>query len=177
MRNGALLKPISDSEELLSVISEAEAKLNDEIQAIQSELNGATQKSIKDIHAEIPFVREGKMCKVQCFINDLPLHFIFDTGASDVTMSSVEATFMLKNGYLHESDLSGRQYYQTADGSIAEGVKVCLKKVVFGGVELSNVKAAVVTNQRAPLLLGQSILERLGRIEIDNENMLIRING
>lgn len=92
-------------------------------------------------------------------------------------MSSVEATFMLKNGYLKESDLSGKQYYRTADGSIAEGVKVNLKKVVFGGLELSNVKAAVVTNQRAPLLLGQSILERLGRIEIDDDNMLIKINS
>jgi clan AA aspartic protease (TIGR02281 family) len=117
------------------------------------------------------------MCKVKCEINDLPLHFIFDTGASDVTMSSVEATFMLKNGYLCESDLSGKQYYRTADGSIAEGVKVSLRNVKFAGLTLSNVKAGIVTNQSAPLLLGQSVLERLGRIEIDNDNMLIRING
>lgn len=84
---------------------------------------------------------------------------------------------MLKNGYLNESDLSGKQYYQTADGSVAEGVRVNLKNVVFGGVSLSDVKAGVVTNQRAPLLLGQSILERLGRIEIDNEKNVIVING
>lgn len=177
MSNGALLKPLAETEGFTSLISETRSKLNDEVLAIQSEMDGVKQQSIKDFHAEVPFIREGKMCKVQCTINNLPLHFIFDTGASDVTMSSVEATFMLKNGYLKESDLSGKQYYQTADGSIAEGVKVNLKEVVFGGLELSNVKAAVVTNQRAPLLLGQSILERLGRIEIDNDNMLIKINS
>ena len=35
---------------------------------------------------------------------------------------------------------------------------------------LQNVKATVVDNINAPLLLGQTVLERFGRIEIDNEN-------
>ena len=35
-----------------------------------------------------------EVCKVKCKINDLPLHFVFDTDASDVTLSIVEATFM-----------------------------------------------------------------------------------
>jgi hypothetical protein len=37
-----------------------------------------------------------EVCKVKCKINDLPLHFVFDTDASDVTLSMVEATFMIK---------------------------------------------------------------------------------
>ncbi len=32
---------------------------------------------------------------------------IFDTGASDVTISSVEANFMLKNDYLSSKDIKG----------------------------------------------------------------------
>ena len=46
----------------------------------------------------------------------------------------------------------------------------------FGGLELDNVRASVVRNQKAPLLLGQSVLGRLGKIEIDNHNKKLIIN-
>ena len=124
----------------------------------------------------IPFEKEGGVFKVPCKINGLPLHFVFDTGASDVTMSTVEATFMLKNGYLKKQDLCGSEHYMTASGEIAEGTAVRLREVDFGGVKLTNVKASVVRSQNAPLLLGQSVLQRLGRIEIDNVNRVIRVN-
>ena len=177
MTNGKLLKPLHDEEDFHNFINNIEHQIIENKEEVITGLNKLSGNQLNNIKAEIPFVREGKMCKVKCDINGLPLHFIFDTGASDVTMSSVEATFMLKNGYLNESDLSGKQYYRTADGSIAEGVKVRLNNVGFAGLTLSNVKAGIVTNQSAPLLLGQSVLERLGRIEIDNDKMLIKINS
>ena len=177
MSHGKLLRPLSDNEKFQIFIKEETKRLEKNKKDILEQLNTISDEQLNNIKAEIPFVREGKMCKVKCEINGLPLHFIFDTGASEVTMSAVEATFMLKNGYLSESDLSGKQYYRTADGSIAEGVRVRLNDVVFAGLTLSNVKAGIVSSQRAPLLLGQSVLERLGRIEIDNDKMLIKINS
>lgn len=117
---------------------------------------------------EIPFTKEGGVTKVKCTINELPLHFIFDTGAADVTMSMVEANFMLKNDYIKRSDIIGSSRYMDANGDISEGTVVNLRKVNFGGLELDNVRASVVRNQVAPLLLGQSVLGRLGKIEIDN---------
>lgn len=44
-------------------------------------------------------------------------------------------------------------------------------------IELTNVRASVVANQNAPLLLGQSVLQRLGKIEIDNEKRVIKITA
>lgn len=125
---------------------------------------------------EIPFVKEGDLCKVKCTINGLPLHFIFDTGASDVSLSSVEATFMVKNGYLSSSDVVGKQRYLTADGNVSEGTVINLKEVKFGTLHLDNVKASVVRNQAAPLLLGQSVLSKLGKIEIDNDKRILKIS-
>ena len=52
---------------------------------------------------------------------------------------------------------------------------IILRKVVFGGLELSNIKASVVHNQKAPLLLGQSVLSQLGKVEIDNTKKVLRI--
>lgn len=124
---------------------------------------------------EVPFTKEGNVCKVKCSINNLPLHFIFDTGASNVSISSVEATFMLKNNYLSSSDIIGRQNYMTADGNITEGTVIKLRDVKLGNMHLNDVKASVVKNQSAPLLLGQSVFSKLGKIEIDNDKKRLRI--
>ena len=124
---------------------------------------------------EIPFTKEGGVTKVKCTINGLPLHFVFDTGAADVTMSMVEANFMLKNDYIKPDDIIGLARYIDANGDISEGTVVNLKNVNFGGLELDNVRASVVRNQKAPLLLGQSVLGRLGKIEIDNNNQKLKI--
>ena len=38
--------------------------------------------------------------KIPCTVNGAKMKFIFDTGASDVSLSQVEATFMMKNGFM-----------------------------------------------------------------------------
>lgn len=112
----------------------------------------------------------GGTFEVPCEINGLPLRMIFDTGASDVSISSVEANFMFKNNYLSERDIKGRRYYQTATGQISPGAIVTLREVRLGDAVLKNVEASVVNSQSAPLLFGQSAMERFGTITIDNVN-------
>lgn len=125
--------------------------------------------------SEIAFTRHtGGTFEVPCQINGLPLQMIFDTGASDVTISSVEANFMLKNRYLSDKDIKGKRYYQVATGELSAGAVITLREVMIGDVLLKNVEASVVGGQRAPLLFGQSAMERFGTITIDNEqNKLI----
>lgn len=129
----------------------------------------------EDCVAEIPFTKENGVYKVKCSINNLPLYFVFDTGASDVSISSVEATFMMKNGYLKSTDVIGKQNYMMANGEISAGTVLNIRNVNFGGLELDNIRASVVHNQTAPLLLGQSVLNRLGNIEIDNARGVLEI--
>lgn len=124
---------------------------------------------------EIPFTKTGGLTKVECTINNLPLNFIFDTGASDVTISQVEANFMYKNGYLDSRDIVGKKTYQVATGAIAVGTTIILKQIEFGGLILRDVRASVVETQNAPLLLGQTVLQRLGKIEIDNSQRILKI--
>ena len=112
----------------------------------------------------------GGTFEIPCDINGLALQMIFDTGASDVTISSVEANFMFKNGYLADKDIKGKKYYQIANGQISEGTVITLREVKIGDAVLHNVDASVVKSQKAPLLLGQSAMERFGTITIDNQN-------
>lgn len=143
--------------------------------ASEVEENIAEDETYENRIAEIPFTKENGVCKVKCSINDLPLYFVFDTGASDVSISSVEATFMMKNGYLKSTDVIGKQNYMMANGEISAGTILNIRNVNFGGLDLDNIRASVVHNQTAPLLLGQSVLNRLGNIEIDNSRGVIKI--
>lgn len=126
---------------------------------------------------EIPFTRANGVLKVKCTINELPLQFIFDTGASSVSISSLEATFMYKNDYLSAKDIVGKSAFIDANGDISIGTVINLKKVSFAGIDLENVKASVVSNDKAPLLLGQTVLSRLGKVEIDYDKNVIRITS
>lgn len=165
------LNNIRNTEEFKVLLKEFEEKHQQEIAADADGDDSAYELKVE----EIPFTKEGGVCKVKCAINGLPLHFIFDTGATDVSISSVEATFMAKNDFLSSSDIIGKQNYQTADGNITEGTVINLKDVKLGSLHLNNIKASVVRNQAAPLLLGQSVLSKLGKIEIDNTKNVLRI--
>ena len=147
-------------------------------QKYQEELkqqDAETIDKLEEVTYEVPFTASNGVTKVDCTINGLPLNFIFDTGASDVTISQTEANFMFKNGYLAQKDIVGKQRYQTADGNISVGTVFILNKINFGGLELNSVRASVVANQKAPLLLGQTVLQRLGKIEIDNAKKVLKI--
>lgn len=165
------LNNIRNTEEFKVLMKEYEEKHLQEIAADADGDDSAYELKVE----EIPFTKEGGVCKVKCAINGLLLHFIFDTGAADVSISSVEATFMAKNDFLSSSDIIGKQNYQTADGNITEGTIINLKDVKLGSLHLNNIKASVVRNQAAPLLLGQSVLSKLGKIEIDNTKKVLRI--
>lgn len=127
--------------------------------------------------ATIPMKSKGGgVYEVSCKVNDLKLNFIFDTGASDISISQTEALFMFKNDYLAEADIKGKESFMDANGDISVGTKIILKKVEIGGLLLKNVSATVVNNKIAPLLFGQSALSKYGKIIIDNKKSEITIS-
>lgn len=119
----------------------------------------------------------GEIYKIPCEVNGLPLKFILDTGASDVSISLTEALFMLRNGYLSESDIRGTEYYRIANGKIAEGTEIILREIKIGNLKLYNIEAGIVHEVSAPLLLGQSALNKLGKIEIDYSSNTLTIKN
>jgi len=136
------------------------------------EVPEATRETVSEGRNSIVKMRKsGGVYHVPCKINGTEMEFIFDTGASDITMSLTEALFLYKQNKLNDSDFIGTQQYQIADGSIHEGMKVVFREVIIGDWILSNVQASIVDNMEAPLLLGQSALSKFGKISIDyNKN-------
>lgn len=167
------MDPIRDREDFRQLLTQYRQILENEMSKVGKSLNAEVGTVVSEVDMKKMY---GGTYEVACSVNGLPLKMIFDTGAADVTISSVEANFMLKNGYLSDNDIRGKRNYMTASGDIHEGTILRLKEVKLGDAVLKNVEASVVHSQMAPLLLGQSVLEKFGTITIDNVNskLLIR---
>ena len=111
--------------------------------------------------------------EVPCEVNGLRLKFIFDTGASNVSLSLDMAVFMLDNDYLNENDIYDVVNIVQSDGTTYEAYKVILKTVNIGGFILNNVDCVITPYQNAPLLLGQSAIQKLGKIAIKDNFLII----
>ena len=106
-------------------------------------------------------------------IDGVPMHFIFDTGAGMISISETEAIFLYKQHKLSNDDISGSAQFSDANGNISEGTLIILKEVKIGNRTLENIQASVVGNLKAPLLIGQSALEKFGKVTIDYSRMEI----
>jgi len=127
-------------------------------------------------HTKIKMEKAGGVYYVPIKVNGLDLKFIFDTGASSICLSSVEAMVMLRQGLITHDDIVGQQNFQDATGSVSVGTIVRLRMVEIGGIVLNNIEATVVDNIQAPLLLGQTALSKFGKVTIDYNSNIIEFN-
>ncbi|MBR5728805.1 MAG: retroviral-like aspartic protease family protein [Prevotella sp.] len=111
--------------------------------------------------------------RISCSVNGAKMKMIFDTGASTVSLSETMANFLYDNGYISKEDVLGTSTSQTADGSIHNNVVINLKDIEISGLHLKNVLATVISSQNAPLLLGQTAIQKLGRISLNGDKLII----
>lgn len=86
------MDPIRDMPEFEALISE----YGTAVEMPEEYGTGDEEKSTTEIQMKKMY---SGVYEVDCDVNGLPLKFILDTGASSVSISSVEATFMLKNNH------------------------------------------------------------------------------
>ena len=127
-------------------------------------------------HTKIRMVKENGVYYVRIEVSGLNLRFIFDTGASSISISSAEAAVMYRQGLITEDDILGASQMQDATGGISTGVIVNLRSVKIGDIILNNIQATVVDNIQAPLLLGQTALSKFGKVSLDYEHGYIEFN-
>lgn len=84
---------------------------------------------------------------------------------------------MLENDYLSRNDIVGTGVSQIADGGLVDHTKIILKKIEIGGLVLTDVEAVVIHQQSAPLLLGQSAIQKLGKVSISGNQLTISSTG
>ncbi len=122
----------------------------------------------------VPFIERGGVKFVNVTVNGFGFEMIFDTGCSGTLISIAEANYLYQKGYLVKEDILGTSQSQIADGSIVENMVVNLKEVILDGkIRCVNVQATVSSNNNAPLLLGNEVLNRVAAYAVDNENKTI----
>ena len=110
---------------------------------------------------------------VPCKINGLKSDFVYDTGAGMISLSSSFAKQLVEMGRLSEKDIVGKANSVIADGSVSQVLVANIKDVEIGGLHLYDVKATIKDQLNAPLLLGQSAIEKLGKVTIDGYKLII----
>jgi aspartyl protease family protein len=130
--------------------------------------SGPTVPTRDDVgKTSVKMEKRNGVYQIPVTINGSEMYFIFDTGAGMISISSVEATFLYKQGRLKDEDFVGKADFLDANGNITEDAIIVLKEVTIGNRTIRNIQASVVGNAKAPLLFGQSALEKFGKISID----------
>ena len=123
----------------------------------------------------VPFEESGGVKLVKVKINNgFSVDMILDSGCSGTLISIAEARYLYEKGYFTADDILGTAQSQIADGSIVENMVINLKQLEIGGqIICPNVQATVSANTKAPLLLGNEVLNRTASYSVDNVNKVI----
>lgn len=116
---------------------------------------------------EVPRAPDGHFY-LTLMVNDAPVNFMVDTGASNVVLRAEDA----RRAGIDTAELvySGRA--NTANGMVRTA-PVRLDRIGLGPVSDRNVRAWVNEGEMDRSLLGMSYLERWGRIEIAGRNLVL----
>lgn len=121
----------------------------------------------------IQMEKVGGTFRIPCSINGAKMKMVFDTGASNVSLSLNMAKYLLENDYLSYDDILGSAKTSVADGRIVDNTIINIKDIEISGIHLKNIEALITETLDAPLLLGQSALQKLGSITINGNTLII----
>ena len=116
----------------------------------------------------VPMRMEGGTYVVPVLINGaIPLDFVVDSGASDVSIPADVVMTLMRTGTLQEADFLERRTYVLADGSTVPSQTFRIRSLKVGNTVVENVTGSVAP-VKGSLLLGQSFLGRFGSWRVDN---------
>lgn len=141
--------------------------------AISSFFITRKEKMVEPMKITIKMHEKNGVRYIPIKINGQELNFVFDTGASSICISTLEASVLYKNGTLTKKDFISTENFLDASGNINEGLKIKLRTIQIGDKIIENVEATIIKNPDAVCLLGQTALSKFGKYTIDNENNVI----
>jgi aspartyl protease family protein len=102
-------------------------------------------------------------------VNDQPVRFAVDTGASDVVLSPADA----KRLGFDVAALNYGRTYETANGA-GHGASATIDKLSIGPIQLRNVPVTINSTEMSDSLLGMAFLRRLDSFEFKRGQLILR---
>ena len=153
VKDRPLFKPLREVAGAMEAINEAEiwhyAKLGQE----------SLDKDSSMVWSKIPYKRDGDRLLIEGEVNDVPLPMVIDWGSYENTISAAQAASLL-----------------AASDELKAGTVVNLRSVNLGGQVFEDVRATVVDDEDAPLVLGQAMWMRIMMIYDAEEESIISIS-
>ena len=97
----------------------------------------------------------------------LKINMILDSGASELSITPDVLVTLVRTRTVSQRDFLGTARYQMASGAIEKRERIRLKSVRIGDKVVHGVLCSVSSSLEGTMLLGQSLLERLGKYTID----------
>lgn len=123
----------------------------------------------------IRFTMEGNQYRIKCKINGYSTHSILKENSDEITLSQQEASLMMNNGCLKEVDIEGDNHYVDANGNIKDGTIFKLRELRISDICIRFGKAKVISSQSESMILGQGVLNKLGKLEFDIDHKVITL--
>lgn len=134
---------------------------------LMGELNPSSAQITKSGKITINISKDGHFY-LKSKINNKPVLFMIDTGASDIVLNLKDA----KNAGINFSELIFNKRYQTANGAIY-GASTTLNKIEISGVKFYNIKASVNQADLGVSLLGMSFLRKFKKYEFYQDKLVL----
>lgn len=130
---------------------------------------------------EIPVDIDAGCMYLTVYINGIPMKMMFDTGCSNMRMSSIEYWFLKRQGKISKDHFISEGKSVIANGSEEKVGLYKIDSVRIGNKTLYDIECVFGNTdslqvENAPLLIGQSVFSKLGKISIDYDNKKIIIN-
>lgn len=115
----------------------------------------------------VPRGRDGHF-HLRLQMNDTPVDFLVDTGATDIVLTQRDA----RRVGLNTEDLAFVGVARTANGTVRTAYAT-IDEVSLGGVSFQDVSVAVNEGEMEGSLLGLAYLDRFARLEISNDTLFL----
>lgn len=101
-------------------------------------------------------------------INNKPVMFMIDTGASDIVLNQKDA----KSAGINFNSLVFNKRYETANGAVM-GASIIIESFEISGIFIKNVRASVNSGELDVSLLGIDFLKRFKKYEFYQDKLII----
>ena len=120
----------------------------------------------------IPAYRDGTSVKINISISGYEYSFLFDTGASYLTINRKIYKRLLQNNNI-TTDALPDEIIETATGAKFILPIVVIKEFKIGDVNIENTKAAIMNDTSATLLFGTNILKKFKSYSVHDKPLRI----
>jgi hypothetical protein len=107
--------------------------------------------------------------------NALDLLLLFDTGVSETIIDDRNIQYLINKNIISENDVLRTSEHKFADGFKRKKITYKINSLVIGKYPIDNPVLATFEDENVELILGNKMISKLGKIQIDYKNHILTI--